>query len=56
MSIMKPLLLESFMEIVKEVLESDELYDVLPGDGEDDYIIDKLYELFRKTAKEKLGA
>ena len=35
------------------MLDSDELYDALPGDGQDDYIIGQLKKFFEGRARAK---
>jgi hypothetical protein len=40
-------------EIINAVLESSELYDILPGDGDDDYILGKLRQMFKDAIKER---
>lgn len=39
-------------QVIDEVLDSDELYDLLPGDGEDDYIISQLRRMFKEKLEQ----
>lgn len=38
-----------------EVINSDYIYDLLPGDGQDDYILGQITEAVRKRMKEILA-
>ena len=39
------------LEEVFAVLDEDWLYDLLPGNGQDDYILDQLRKRFREVAR-----
>jgi hypothetical protein len=44
---------EDGIALALEVMDSDDMYDILPGDGQDDYIVDQFGRMLKERAKKE---